>query len=272
MNNWEPKLGETYYFVTHWLRVSKSSWASWSGEKRLLEEGNCFRTKQEAEAKLEKIKAIFKDQQITEQNPKLTKEKPKLTVEVFDREDCPEWAKWAAVDADGEAFYYSSEPKLDHGVWICPTLARVEFIPGSYDSKDWKHSLIERPKKCKPLPDWVTVGAPCYDTSNGVFKKLTETDLENIDELKQIIDCGIYREARYDVLSTDKLEALIGKVLQHKSGNKALVCSYKEEANLVYMGHYAVTPEELMTSWTIDGKPCYTMSYRSKNGERWLEP
>lgn len=26
---------------------------------------------------------------------------PKLTTEVFDRLDCPEWAKWAAVDISG---------------------------------------------------------------------------------------------------------------------------------------------------------------------------
>lgn len=38
--------------------------------------------------------------------------KKKLTQEVFTRPDCPKWAKWAAVDADGTAYWYESEPEL----------------------------------------------------------------------------------------------------------------------------------------------------------------
>lgn len=34
----------------------------------------------------------------------------KLTQEVFTRTDCPAWAKWAAVDADGTAYWYEEKP------------------------------------------------------------------------------------------------------------------------------------------------------------------
>lgn len=35
-----------------------------------------------------------------------------LTKEVFSRPDCPKWAKWAAMDTDGRAYWYESEPEL----------------------------------------------------------------------------------------------------------------------------------------------------------------
>ena len=269
MCKWKPKLGETYYFVTHWLRVSKSSWANWSGEKRLLEEGNCFRTEQEAEAKLEKIKAIFKEHQTTEQ-------KLKLTVGVFDREDCPEWAMYAALNADGKVWFFSNKPSCKAGKWnvdYCGIVVQaITLVDVVYDASDWKNSLVERPWKHKRLPDWVTVGAPYYSTDSQSFRNFTEYDLEDVDGLYQLIKVGIYREARCEVLSTDEIEALIGKVLQHTNGDKALVCSYNKKTNLVYMGHYTVTPEELLCYWTLDGKRCGKMFYWSRSSEAWIKP
>lgn len=55
-----------------------------------------------------------------------------LTNEVFQRDDCPKWAKWAAVDSDGTAYWYDKKPiqenygtlgVLYHGpkkcMWMC---------------------------------------------------------------------------------------------------------------------------------------------------------
>ncbi len=55
-----------------------------------------------------------------------------LTNEVFTRSDCPDWAKWAAVDSDGTAYWYEKKPipenygtlgVLYHGpkkcMWMC---------------------------------------------------------------------------------------------------------------------------------------------------------
>lgn len=204
---------------------------------------------------------------------------PKLTVEVFNREDCPEWGRYATVDENGIAFFHEKKPMPHHlsegrGCWRSPELKGYsrQIDDTIFDSFCWATSLIERPKKHKQLPDWVTVGAPYYDGSNYVFKTFTEHDLEDTDELKQLIEFGIYREVRCEVLATDKLEALIGKVLQHKNGYKALVCSYDAKTNLVYMGHYTVTPEVLKTSWTMDGKPCCKMLYWSHRSGTWIEP
>ena len=44
----------------------------------------------------------------------------KLTQEVFSSPDCPKWAKWAAVDFDGTAFWFEEKPILSSGgtFWV----------------------------------------------------------------------------------------------------------------------------------------------------------
>lgn len=85
-------------------------------------------------------------------NPELfgnSEQLPKLTAEVFNRPNCPEWAEYAAVDEDGEAYYFHKEPSEDNGLWgshegddICPAL-----IPGEFDATDYENSLIKRERK-----------------------------------------------------------------------------------------------------------------------------
>lgn len=81
---------------------------------------------------------------------------PKLTVEVFDRKDCPEWAQWAAVDSDGQAYFYDSKPFVGDcawwGDWGGIEVARIDRI--TFDATGWKTSLIERPKKFPDYSDW----------------------------------------------------------------------------------------------------------------------
>lgn len=77
-------------------------------------------------------------------NYKPKEELPKLTQEVFERPDCPEWAKWAAVDSDGYAYWYEKRPTLGDYGWRCPGIY-IKSIPDSrFDSTGWEHSLIER--------------------------------------------------------------------------------------------------------------------------------
>ena len=93
-------------------------------------------------------------------------ELPKLTVEVFKRSDCPEWAKWAAMDIDGSAYWFENKPVRHNRAWLGGTYDfRFKSIPENFDSSDWEHSLIERPQKELPkltkevfnrpdCPDW----------------------------------------------------------------------------------------------------------------------
>lgn len=87
---------------------------------------------------------------------------PKLTDAVFDREDCPEWANYAAVNENRTAFFFGNVPNRGCSnprkkYWTYHHSEMMQ-IPGEFDSTDWQNSLIERPAK-KKLPDWCKVGA-----------------------------------------------------------------------------------------------------------------
>lgn len=60
--------------------------------------------------------------------------KKKLTQEVFTRPDCPKWANWAAMDTDGRAYWYESEPELHCSGLIYTDCERTKLarIPGKF--------------------------------------------------------------------------------------------------------------------------------------------
>ena len=73
-----------------------------------------------------------------------------LNEKVFELDDCPDWAQYAAVDADGEVYWYSSKPETVESGWIGETCSPVVMVNGKvhvFDPTDWQHSLIERSKK-----------------------------------------------------------------------------------------------------------------------------
>ena len=85
----------------------------------------------------------------------------KLDYDVFDMPECPEDAVCAAVDADGRAFWYRTEPCVNQpGLgWFTPDdfpgIAIIEQIPGEFDATDWTNSKILRKdyKKMNEMPE-----------------------------------------------------------------------------------------------------------------------
>lgn len=74
-----------------------------------------------------------------------------LNERVFDLDNCPAWAQYAAVDADGEAYWYSVKPSRVESDWV-DFYGRIRLIrdgdnPFIFDATDWQHSLINRPEK-----------------------------------------------------------------------------------------------------------------------------
>ena len=74
-----------------------------------------------------------------------------LNERVFELDECPDWAQYAAVDADGGAYWYSAKPSRVGGDWVDYN-GRIRLIrdgdnPVIFDATGWQHSLIERPKK-----------------------------------------------------------------------------------------------------------------------------
>jgi hypothetical protein len=59
-----------------------------------------------------------------------------------DWKDAPEWAKWLAMDEDGQWHWFDIEPALGHKMWYpvggCDETAELE---------DWNLSLEHRPVK-----------------------------------------------------------------------------------------------------------------------------
>ena len=72
-----------------------------------------------------------------------------LNEKVFDLDTCPKWAQYAAVDEDGHAYWYESQPYKHYVSWT-PGLSRrrAKCILGIFfDATNWQNSLIKLPKK-----------------------------------------------------------------------------------------------------------------------------
>ena len=117
---------------------------------------------------------------------------PKLTVDFFNRPDCPEWARWAAVDADGAGHIFDGKPEEGSLYWR-DYFVNATYI-GRYDASDWQNSLIERPAKSGSTPAHDDVKAPSYyvNTPFGMeLKKITcHYDFNCGSALKYIIRHG----------------------------------------------------------------------------------
>lgn len=71
-----------------------------------------------------------------------------LNESVFELDECPDWAQYAAVDADGEAYWYEDAPCCMLHQWFHRSDSRYKAIgDSSFDATDWQNSLIKRPEK-----------------------------------------------------------------------------------------------------------------------------
>ena len=72
-----------------------------------------------------------------------------LNEKVFELDGCPEWAQYAAVDEDGKAHWFGSQPYIRAKGWVrqpCSSSSRI-CLGWLFDATDWQNSLIERPQK-----------------------------------------------------------------------------------------------------------------------------
>lgn len=98
---------------------------------------------------------------------------PKLTVEVFDRPDCPEWAKYAAVDKCGCVRLFSDSPWLSESCWNWSNGEVRKLFGVKFDASNWQKSRIKRPEK-NTLPEWCKPGAWVWLKSAESYEKITE--------------------------------------------------------------------------------------------------
>ena len=208
---------------------------------------------------------------------------PKLTVDVFDRPDCPAWAKYATVDKDGRGFYYHNKPQKNDYNWGLSDIVGCKLI-GDFDPSDWENSLVERPAKA--LPDWCQVKAIGYDNDQKRYFKITtvsescinikylDVDVNDITEgcvpYQNIKD---FSEARKRPFNEKELKALVGKVIE-KGPSTYLVSGFEnvfENECMVHVNGCMYSGNDLMKhEYTVDGKPCYKLEYQNDEGE-WVK-
>lgn len=56
---WKPKKGDSYFYINHYIEVVVTTWMCDYDDQSHYNAGNCFRTREEAEAMAEKIKKLL---------------------------------------------------------------------------------------------------------------------------------------------------------------------------------------------------------------------
>ena len=148
---WLPRKGEGYWCVLDTTPM-QTAWCYSQYDIARWEAGNVFKTHDQALIASINIKSLLLSlhEPVTDCN-----QLPKLTAEVFDRPDCPEWARYAAVDRNGNAFFYDTKPgwelpsqlREEQTIWFTGKINGIKRIPGKFDAANWQNSLIERPSK-----------------------------------------------------------------------------------------------------------------------------
>ena len=208
---------------------------------------------------------------------------PKLTTEVFDREDCPEWAKYAAVNADGKVVLFSDEPNHGDARWIVKcrsTSVNADILDDvMFDASDWKHSLIERPVN---LPDWCKADAVCWHKRAGYFKVTYVNAVDDIVYMQQLDDksigylsfntvCNEVKQANFRPYDEGEMRAVVGKPITMPDGAVCLCTAYsKQNKSVIFDSRHWKAQKLRDSGCTIDGKPCGVLEHLNDKGE-WVE-
>lgn len=64
----------------------------------------------------------------------------KLTEKVFMNDNCSEWAKYAAVDKNGDGYLFKDKPVISKDRWKAS--GNCKYI-GKFDNANWEKSLIK---------------------------------------------------------------------------------------------------------------------------------
>ena len=276
---WKPEHGDSFWAIS-WDMESVSNIINVGDiEEKFSSRCNCFKTREEAEAAAEKVKALLLS---LHEPTKDCNQLPKLTAEVFNRPDCPEWAKWAAVNRNNTASWFSNKPIYDGNkscLWLCketPYYVAVETIPGVWDASDWQNSLIKRPSK---LPDWCKVGEWVWDVEDSRYVKVisitdlvllrTKSKCTYYEELKDM--AGNYKQAHLRPYNVDELKALVGKPITMPDGSVCLCTAYSKQFKSVIFDNIHWDAQKLVNGgYTIDDEPCGVLEHLNENGE-WVE-
>lgn len=274
---WKPEINEIYYYISESFTVEVDCNKNVFTDKERIYCGNCFKTEKEAQAAVKKVKDLLLGlhEPATDCN-----QLPKLTTDVFDRKDCPEWARYAVVNSKGTLIFFGNKPNFegeDYGCWSCSGYQYKHIRGIVFDHSDWENSLIERPAK---LPEWCKVGewvhyyCPDDEDNEGYYKIMDIDDYDGIHA--QGVNTGVGHIVFNDKTwlcpahllpyPESEIEFLVGKVLCTPEG-KRLIDAFCRKDGTIHTIDGWFYPDYLSTmEYTIDGKPCGKFEYLQSNG------
>lgn len=274
---WKPEMHEEYWHINEYFYADVTENDGYDIDKERIAIGNCFKAEAEAEAALVKVKALLlslHSESVTECN-----QLPKLTAEVFDRPDCPEWAKYAAINGFGSLCFFDNRPVIrdyaGNKYWgVRSAEDSVENVNGNWDTTDWMNSLIERPTK---LPSWVEVGGYVYDARNG-YGKIVSGSVKSC-RIEFNGGAGDFvpeafaklKQANLRPYNAEELENLVGKVLETTEQTALVIGFIRQSSRIVcgLMNNYLSGESLLDLGVTIAGKPAGVLEHL-EDGE-WVE-
>lgn len=106
---WKPKICEPYWFIDRDGDVRYHLWTEWDSDNDKYDFGNCFRTKEEAEAAAEKVKALL----LSLHEPEAVNSQKTPIFESLQQEDCKKRAFVRSSHTTPE--HYKPDPKT--GEW-----------------------------------------------------------------------------------------------------------------------------------------------------------
>lgn len=120
-----------------------------------------------------------------------------LDENIFNHSECPAWAKYAAVDSTGDAYWYGMKPVIYVAIWVsdenagCDPNIFVKHIPGKWNAENWEDSLVIKDTAQIPekLPEWVQEGAYGYDLNQKKYFRVTKVRDEFLADI-EMIDSG----------------------------------------------------------------------------------
>ena len=278
MTKWKPKNNTKFWYIaSDWVVRDLLYWESLDTDYRIVQAGNCFPSREKAEEALNKIKQVFLSEQHDEHNKE--KELPKLTADVFDRPDCPTWAKYVATDEDGMVVLFEQRPTISlTGQWW-DRRDKYCRLDGRCDYSDWQNSLIERPEKA--LPDWCKVDGMGWHKRAGYFKITYIDDIDKRVTIQQVDDkakgylsfntvCNEAKHARPRPFNDKEMQTLVGKVFTTVNGDVSIATDFDGYLKMLYIYNEAFTNKQLADSaWLLDGKPCVVYEHKNEKGE-WV--
>ena len=222
---------------------------------------------------------VYEDwHEIKEETTTKSNEWLKLTVDVFNRPDCPEWAKYAFINGSRTCVLFEEKPYIGENGCDCIGFRKKKFM------EDWgrfeiiKGEYVERPAKA--LPDWIKECAVGYDNEQERYFEITDVDEKWVDI--EFLDDGVgatcdysdiqkCSEARKRKFNDKEMKALVGRIFTTLDGDASIATDFDKYLKTLHIFNEGYTNKQLADSaWLLDGKPCYVLEHLNEKGE-WVE-